>query len=82
MFASDFIKAQIEQLKLDKRVVMIKNHAFLFLGVALMLYLATLIADDAIDFCVIAGVSHLLAWVAEKIEKKYYRLWKPVTGNG
>ena len=82
MFASDFIKAQIEQLKLDKRVVMIKNHAFLFLGIALMLYLATLIADDAIDFCVIAGASHLLAWVAEKIEKKYYRLWKPVTGNG
>lgn len=82
VFLSDFIKAQIEQLKLDKRVVFIKNHAFMFLGIALVLYVATLVADDAIDFCLIAGASHLLAWIAEKIEKKYYRLWKPVSTNG
>jgi hypothetical protein len=82
MFASDFIKAQIEQLKLDKRVAFIKNHAALFLGFALVLYVATLIAEDAIDFCLIAGISHALAWIAEKIEKKYYRLYKPVISNG
>ena len=81
VFANDFIKAQIEQLKIDKRVAMIKNHTFLFLGVALVLYLSTLVAADAIDFCLIAGISHALAWIAEKIEKKYYRLWKPVTSN-
>jgi len=82
LFAGDFIKAQIEQLKLEKRVVMIKNHAILFLGIALVLWVATIVAKDAIDFCLIAGGSHILAWIAEKIEKKYYRLWKPVTGNG
>lgn len=81
MFASDFIKAQLEQIKLDKKVVFIRNHAFLFLGIALVLWLATLVAKDAITFSLISGGSHLLAWIAEKIEKKYYRLWKPVTSN-
>jgi hypothetical protein len=28
--------------------------------------------EVAIDFCLIAGTSHILAWIAEKIEKKYY----------
>jgi len=82
MFASDFIKAQLEQLKLEKRVVFIKNHAFLFFGIALVLWIATIVAEDAITFCLIAGASHLLAWIAEKIEKKYYRLRKPVSTNG
>lgn len=82
VFFSDWIKSKIEQLKLDKRVALMKNHAFMYLGFALALWLATLISDDAVTFCLVAGISNLIAYPFEWLEKKYYREWKGIVVNG
>lgn len=76
IFLKDFVMAQIEQIKLDKKVSFIKNRMFEFLIIGIVLFIARAIADDAITFCIVGVISHTLAKGAELFAKKYYRKWK------
>lgn len=77
IFLSDFIKAQVEQIKLDKRISILKNRWLSFAIVGLVFFGFKYISDDAITFCIVGAVAHLLAKIPEHFEQIYYRKWKP-----
>ncbi len=76
--AKDFIQKQFEQLKLDNRVAFSKNRALLFLGLGVFVVLVRVIADKAIPFLFISGVSCLIAWFCEWKASKLYRIVYPM----
>ncbi len=77
IFLSDFIKHEVEQVKLDKRISFLKNRWLSFLIVGLIFFGFKYIADDAIIFCIVGAASHLAAKIPEHFEQVYYRKWKP-----
>ena len=74
----DFIQKQFEQIKLDNRVAFSKNRALLFLGLGVFVLLVRVIADKAIPFLFVSGVSCLIAWACEWKANKLYRIVYPM----
>ncbi|NCU31572.1 MAG: hypothetical protein EOM23_01245 [Candidatus Moranbacteria bacterium] len=75
----DMIVKQLEQLKLDNRVSFMKNRAFLFLGLGVVLVLVKMFADKAIDFFFIAGASNVVAYACEYFSNRLYRKLNPLS---
>lgn len=80
-FVIDLIKHYIEQYKLSNKISFMRNHAFMYLIVGVIMLGANYIAWDAYLFCRFAFISSLLAYVWAFIEKHYYKKWKGVTNE-
>jgi hypothetical protein len=75
-FLSDLIKHWVEQYKLTNRISFMRNHTFQYTMLGLLMLAAYFVAYDAMIFFFVGAASNLLAYLAEYIEKHYYKAWK------
>jgi len=73
-----FIKKQIEQMKLDTKTVIAKNHTVLYTALGLFLLAVTLFAAQAMVFCFVSAGGNAVAAALELKENKYRRLAYPI----
>lgn len=76
IFIRDWINKVFKNFELQNKNALLKNHAFTFGIVGILFLGAYFIAEDAALFCFIGFASHLLAFIFQFLEQKYYKLWK------
>jgi len=73
-----YVKKQIEQMKLDTKTVIAKNHTVLYTALGLFLLAVTLFAAQAMVFCFVSAGGNAVAAALELKENKYRRLAYPI----
>lgn len=76
LFLKDFIRNELEKIKLQDQMSFVRNHTFTFGVFALLFSVAYLIAYDAAIFCTVGFGAHAIAFIFQKLERRYYKLWK------